>query len=94
MKAFFFFALGALTVLAVNAAFETDLTVHYIQQERQVLMLQHPNTDGRTHRSVYEVYTDRIFKAVISNEVVCATNEVDTGTAVIKTEPDDPRRER
>ncbi len=92
MKYIAAFMLGIGVWCWVGASFETDLTVHYIQQDRQVLRMQHPNTDGRTHQSVYEIYTDRIFKAVISNEVVCATNEVDTGLAVIKTENDDPRR--
>lgn len=92
MKNILYYTLGVITVLSINATFETDLTCHYIQVERPVLMIEHPNTDGMTKRIVNEIYIDRIFRAVISNEVVCATNEVDTGSAVIKTVPVDERR--
>jgi len=87
MKSFAFFVLGMVTVLGINATFETDMTCHYKQVERQVVLMENPNTDGRTKRVAYEIYVDRIFRGVVSNEVIYATNEIDTGNAVIKVEP-------
>lgn len=92
MKSFFFFVLGVITVLCMNASFETDLTVHYIQQDRPVRVQESANTDGMTKRVTDEIYIDRIFRGIVSNEVIYATNEIDSGVARFKTVSSDPRR--
>lgn len=92
MKNFFFFTLGILTVFTLNAAFETDMTCHYIQVEKPVVLMENLNTDGMTKRVATEIYMDRIFRGIVSNEVIYATNEIDTGIARVTTVPIDPRR--
>lgn len=93
MKNFAFFCLGVLFVLCINATFETDLVCHYTRAERPVVVQETPNTDGMTKRVTEEIYIDHIFRGIISNEVIYATNEVDSGNAKFKTVPVDPRRQ-
>lgn len=92
MKNFLFFALGVLAVLCINATFEADITAHYMQVEKSVTVIEIPQPDGMTRKVVNEIYIDRIFRGTVSNEVIYATNEIDTGTAVIKMMPVDERR--
>jgi len=93
MKSLAFFAAGILAGVSINATFETDMTCHFKQVDRMVVLMENPNTDGMTKRVAYEIYTDRIFRGIVSNEVIYATNEIDTGNAVVKTVPVDPRRQ-
>ncbi len=92
MKSLFFFFLGFVCMFCIDAAFETDMNVHYIQQERMVRVQESLNTDGMTKRVTDEIYMQRIFRGIISNEVIYATNEIDTGIAKFKTISIDPRR--
>lgn len=80
-------------MLAIGAAFESEIQCHYIRKEREVVMFENMNTDGRTKRQAIEIFVDHIFRAVISNEVIYATNEVDTHSAILKEVPIDPRRQ-
>lgn len=91
MKYLICFILGMATVLFVNATFETDIPCHYMQVEKPVVLMENQNTDGMTKRVAVEIYVDRIFRGIISNEVIYATNEIDTGVATIKTVPVDDR---
>jgi len=92
MKSFLFFALGAISVLTINATFETDMMCHYSQIERPIVVQETPNIDGMTKRVTEEIYIDRVFRGIISNEVIYATNEIDSGNAKFKTVPVDERR--
>jgi hypothetical protein len=94
MKSFAFFCLGILFVLCINATFEADITCHFIQQERLVRVQESANTDGMTKRVTDEIYIDRIFRGIVSNEVIYATNEIDSGIAKFKTVSVDPRRQQ
>lgn len=89
MKYFALFLMGA---MVVAATFESDITAHYMQVERLVVVIESPQPDGLTKKVVSEIYLDRIFHAVVSNEVIYATNTIDTGRAIIKLEPEDERR--
>jgi len=86
------FMLGIGVWCWVGGTFEADITAHYIQQERLVPQIESPQPDGRMKKVVSERYIDRIFRATISNEVIYATNTIDTGNAIIKLEPMDDRR--
>lgn len=92
MKYIFAFMLGIGVWCWVGSSFEAEISVHYIQADRNVVVIESPQPDGMTKKVVYEIYTDRIFRATISNEVIYATNTIDTGTAIIKIEPVDERR--
>lgn len=77
----------------VGSTFESDLTCHYMRVERLVVQIEIPQPDGMTKKVVSEIFIDRIFRATISNEVIFATNTVDSGNATIKMVPEDPRRQ-
>jgi hypothetical protein len=83
---------AAIAALLIGAALETDITAHYIQQERLEPQIESPQPDGRMKKVVYEKYIDRIVRVTVSNEVIYATNTIDTSNAVIKLEPMDDRR--
>jgi hypothetical protein len=77
----------------VGSTFEADITAHFIQVERPVTQVEIPQPDGMTKKVVSEIFIDRIFRAAVSNEIILATNTVDSGRAVIKLVPADPRRQ-
>ncbi len=81
-------------MLVVGATIEFDLNCHYMRIERPVRVQETLNIDGLTKRVTDEIYIDHVFRAVISNEVICATQEVDSGMAKFKTISVDPRREQ
>ncbi len=90
MKYFACFILGAVSMLLVAATLEADLECHYMRKEKPVRVQETPNLDGTTKRITDEIYVDRIVRVTVDNEVIFATNSIDSGIAKYQTIPVDP----